>query len=107
MLGKNNKIYVWRKSTERLRPECVGVRGDLEANCRASMMFWGCITYYGVGTLTPVQGNMNSEQYISVLDDFCGLLLLGTSQIVDGLFKKTMHLAMSRCGQINGSRKMI
>jgi hypothetical protein len=32
-------------------------------------MFWGCISYYGVGILTPVEGNMNTEKYISVLDD--------------------------------------
>jgi hypothetical protein len=32
-------------------------------------MFWGCISYYGVGTLTPVERNMNTKPYISVLDD--------------------------------------
>jgi hypothetical protein len=32
-------------------------------------MFWGCISYYGVGTLTPVVGNLNSEKYINILDD--------------------------------------
>ena len=29
----------------------------------------GCISYYAVVTLTPVEGNMNTEKYISVLDD--------------------------------------
>ena len=29
----------------------------------------GCISYYGVGTLTPVGGNMNTDKYISILDD--------------------------------------
>jgi hypothetical protein len=33
-------------------------------------MFWGCISYYGVGTLTPVVGNLNSEKYINILDDY-------------------------------------
>jgi hypothetical protein len=32
-------------------------------------MFWGCISYYGVGTLTPVVDNLNSEKYINILDD--------------------------------------
>ena len=27
-------------------------------------MFWGCISYFGV-----VDGNINSEKYISILDD--------------------------------------
>jgi hypothetical protein len=31
-------------------------------------MFWGCISYYGVSTLTPVVGNLNSEKYINILD---------------------------------------
>ena len=67
ILGQNRKIYVWRKADERLRPECVGHR--------ASVMFWVCISYYGVGTLTPVEGNMNTEKYISVLNDnFCPVI---------------------------------
>ena len=48
--GHNNKIYVWRKSDERLRSECLGVRSDIETQCRASVMFWGYISYYRVGT---------------------------------------------------------
>ena len=32
-LGHNNKIYVWRKSDERLRPECLCVRSDRETQC--------------------------------------------------------------------------
>jgi hypothetical protein len=31
-------------------------------------MIWGCITWYGVGTLCHVNGNINAEKYISVLD---------------------------------------
>ena len=31
-------------------------------------MFWGCISYNGTGTLTPVQGNIDSGKYIEVLD---------------------------------------
>jgi hypothetical protein len=56
ILGQNRKIYVWRKADERLRPECAGRRDDWETTCRASVMFWGCIT------LTPVEGNMNTEK---------------------------------------------
>ena len=67
ILEQNRKIYVWRKADERLRPECVGRWDDWETTPRASVMFWGCISYYGMGT--PVEGNMNTEKYISVLDD--------------------------------------
>jgi hypothetical protein len=44
-------------------------RDNWETTRCASVMFWGCISYHGVGTLTPVEGNMNTEKYISVLDD--------------------------------------
>ena len=30
-------------------------------------MFWGCFSYYGVGSLHPVEGMMRSAQYIDVL----------------------------------------
>ena len=62
IIRHNNKIYVWRKSDERLRPECLGVRSDRETQCRASVMFYGCISYYGVGTLKVVNGNLNSDK---------------------------------------------
>ena len=47
----------------------VGRRDDWETTYRASVMFGGCISYYGVGTLTPGKGNRNTEKYISVLND--------------------------------------
>lgn len=31
-------------------------------------MVWGCITYRGQGLLTLIDGNMDSEKYIKVLD---------------------------------------
>ena len=31
-------------------------------------MIWGCICYDGVGTLTAVEGNINSAKYIDFLD---------------------------------------
>ena len=31
-------------------------------------MFLGCITYDGVGTLVPVDGSINSEKYVDILN---------------------------------------
>lgn len=51
------------------------MHGELEAYCMTrprdrNAMFWGCVTYSGVGTLVPISGNMNSEseKYIGTLD---------------------------------------
>ena len=45
------------------------VMDDFETTCHASVMFRGCITYYGVGNLVANDGSMNTDKYISVLDD--------------------------------------
>ena len=68
-IGNNRKVYVWRKVDDRLRPECNGLYQGRNYKTKFSVMFWGCISYYGVGTLTPVDGNLNSEKYINILDD--------------------------------------
>jgi transposase len=68
-IGNNQKWYVWRKSNERLRPECNWLYRGKNYRAKFSVMFWGCITYYGVGTLTAVDGNMNSDKYINILDN--------------------------------------
>jgi hypothetical protein len=64
VIGQNNRVYVWRTTHEAYRPEC------MTAECvpKVSVMIWGCITWYGVGTLCQVNGNINAEKYISVLD---------------------------------------
>ena len=66
VISNENRLYVWRTQDEAYRPECVGQHGR---NVRISAMFWGCVTYSGVGTLVPVSGNMNSEKYIETLDE--------------------------------------
>ena len=48
-------------------PQCVGQYGDSERTTVVSVMFGGCISYYGVGTLSPIDGTMNSEKYVNVV----------------------------------------
>ncbi|VDI72283.1 Hypothetical predicted protein [Mytilus galloprovincialis] len=33
------------------------------------VMIWGCICWNGVGTLTPVEGNINAVKYQEILDE--------------------------------------
>lgn len=69
VLGKDKKSYVWRKSNKRLPGECTGMLKDREKQGTISAMFWGCIAYNGVGTITLVNGNMNSKSYIESLNN--------------------------------------
>ena len=32
-------------------------------------MFWGCITYDGVGTLVPIHGIVDSKRYVEILNN--------------------------------------
>ncbi|MCG8112906.1 MAG: IS630 family transposase [Candidatus Thiodiazotropha taylori] len=69
VLGKDSKVYVWGKDNEKWLPRCLGEHSDPKPHVRASVMFWGCITYDGVGTLVPVDGNINSQKYVNILED--------------------------------------
>jgi hypothetical protein len=53
--GKNKKIYVWRRSHVTFMPQCLGQYGDEDRQSVVSVLFWGCITYKGVGKLIPVK----------------------------------------------------
>lgn len=65
VIGKNNRVYIWRKDSEVNSPHlvCPAPRG------RLSLMVWGCICYGGVGTLTHVQGKINAQKYIDIIDN--------------------------------------
>ncbi|GFV42425.1 transposable element Tcb1 transposase [Trichonephila clavipes] len=41
------------------------------ALCRLlrSIMVWGCFLWFGLGSLVPVIGNMNSEMFVDILDN--------------------------------------
>ena len=63
VLGTNNRVYIWRKENEKYYPHLICSRSER----KISLMIWGCICYDGVGTLTAVEGNINSAKYIGIL----------------------------------------
>ena len=65
VLDKDRKIYVWRKSDEAWRPECLGLYSDHSPRKNVSAMFWGCISYNGIGTLTPLQGTVQLQWFFT------------------------------------------
>ena len=64
-INNQKRVFVWRRADEVWKPECLGQRGS---TC-ISAMFWGCVTYNGVGTLELIPGNIDSRKYIEVLDN--------------------------------------
>jgi len=60
-----NRIHVWRKSDEVNRPDLV----CRPSQRKVSVMIWGCLSLNGIGTLTDVKGNINSQIYLDVLQN--------------------------------------
>ena len=54
-----------KKRATAYRPDLIPPRGTRQF----SVMIWGCICWEGVGTLTKVCGNINSEKYVSIIDE--------------------------------------
>lgn len=69
VLGTDHKVYVWRKADENWRPECLGLRSVRNGGVCLSVSFWGCVCYSGVGLPTPIDGNSNTDKYITLLDN--------------------------------------
>jgi hypothetical protein len=65
VLRQNNRVYVWRSAQESYRPDCMYTI----SKPKVSVMIWGCISWYGPGTLCKVQSNINAQKYINILDN--------------------------------------
>ena len=64
----DGKIYVWRKPEEKWHGICLGYLSGGPGRT-LKLMVWGTMTYYGMGILKFVEGNMDSRKYIDTLDN--------------------------------------
>lgn len=68
-IGSDGQEYVWKKKGEGLISR--EVKGTVKFG-GGSLMVWGCIGWNGVGVLNEVEGRMDAEQYVAILEE--GLL---------------------------------
>jgi hypothetical protein len=79
-IGPDEQKDVWKKKGEGLSTR--GVKGRVKFG-GGSLMEWGCIEGNGVGVLSEVEGRMDAEQYVAILEQ--GLLQsMEDSGIPDG-----------------------
>lgn len=107
VLGTDHKVYVWRKADEKWRPECFGLRSVRNGGVCLSVSFWGCICYSGIGVLTPVDGNLNTDKYITLLDNNLWQVvakLFGNNPLV---FQDDNFQPMCQLGLMSGKSKII
>ena len=73
-----------------------------------SVMFCGCLTYEGVGTLEPVEGNINSRKYTEVLDEHLWHVILLNFHLTGPTFsKRIMQLCTPPERPHSGNRKFV
>jgi transposase len=66
LYGSDGQQYVWGR-----RRESLGERG-VQKTVKfggGNIMVWGCMGWNGVGNLVEVEGRMNGQQYVDILDD--------------------------------------
>jgi transposase len=63
----DGRVWVWRRSYERYAPSCT----ISNSTDRRSIMYWGCISYDGVGRLIRCSNRMNAEEYCATLQEAC------------------------------------
>ena len=67
VIGKDQRIQIWRKNGEGWRPDLYGPKKS--SSVVYEVMILGCICWSGVGTVTKVEGNIDAQKYIEVLDE--------------------------------------
>ena len=68
-IGSDGQEYMWKRKEEGLTFR--EVKGTVKFG-GGSLMVWGCIGWNGVGILSEVEGRMDAEQYVAILE--AGLL---------------------------------
>jgi transposase len=65
-LGSDGRKWVWKKAGEGLSDRLV--EGTVKFG-GGNLMLWGCMLWEGPGFATKIDGRMDAELYVSILDD--------------------------------------
>ena len=64
-IGADKRVYVWKMNDEGYyRPD---LYGDVKPP-QYKVMIWGCMTWFGVGTISVVDGTRDSQGYLDLLE---------------------------------------
>ncbi len=64
MFGSDGKTKVWQTKGQALKPQCLT---PTVKHVGGNVMVWGCMAASGLGKLHFIDGTMNSEMYVEIL----------------------------------------
>jgi transposase len=64
-----SKIKIWRRSEDKYRPKCLALR---RSGVPKKLMVWGAISVHGPGSLFFIEGSLNGELYLKMLEEIVG-----------------------------------
>ena len=80
MHRNDGRVYVRRMAGEEFMEDCVQPTVE---HGGGGIMVWGCINAKGVGFLTKVDGRLNEEGYINILEN----ALIPTTHLLSGTWQ--------------------
>lgn len=69
LYGPDGNRWCWREPGKEFEPRYVAMQ---EKHGGGHVMVWGCMTQFGFGRLVRIEGKVNAEKYVSILEE--GLL---------------------------------
>ena len=66
-IGSDRKVYVWKERGEPISDWTT--TPTVKHGGGNNLMVWGCMGWNGVGKLIEVQGRMDADQYVEILED--------------------------------------
>lgn len=65
LFHSDGREKVWRRANERYNPDCLMSTVKFGG---ASVMVWGCFSWWGVGPLVVIEGTLNQDRYASLME---------------------------------------
>ena len=65
-IGSDGRKWVWKRAGEQLSPRLVKETVKFGGG---HLMFWGCMTWEGVGYGCNIEGKMDADLYVKIMED--------------------------------------
>jgi hypothetical protein len=65
-IGSDGKIWVWKNPEQNEQKE---LYNETTKHGGGSVFLWGCFSFHGAGFISRIEGTLDSQLYIEILDE--------------------------------------